>query len=87
MRPVRRPVPLRPSLLLPCLGRSERDERSGQLRLVTVEDSMSVVHRSEGRTPPASQALRSEIAIVCGIAGAALGGDNAGGVGRPGCRL
>jgi molybdopterin-dependent oxidoreductase alpha subunit len=61
-------------MILPCLGRTERDaQRSGE-QFVTVEDSMSVVHRSRGRNRPASPALRSEPAIVAGIARAALPG-------------
>ncbi len=61
------------SLILPCLGRSERDEQAGGPQFVTVEDSMSMVHASRGALPPASPALRSEPAIVCGIARATLG--------------
>ena len=57
------------ALLLPCLGRSEVD--GGQF--VTVEDSMSIVHRSQGVLPPASPELRSEPAIVAGIGRALLG--------------
>ena len=55
-------------ILLPCLGRTERDERDGVARRVTVEDSMSMVHASQGRIPPASSMLRSEVEIVAGIA-------------------
>jgi anaerobic selenocysteine-containing dehydrogenase len=39
---------------------------------ITVEDSMSMVHASRGSLPPASEHLRSEPAIVAGIAKAAL---------------
>jgi len=60
------------ALLLPCLGRSEVD--AGQF--VTVEDSMSMVHASQGVLPPASEHLRSEVAILCGL-GRALVGDRA----------
>ena len=60
-------------LLLPCLGRTEKDEQAGGLQFVTVENSMSVVHRSEGVLSPASAKLRSEVAIVCGLAQAVLG--------------
>ena len=55
------------ALILPCLGRSEQD--GGQF--VTVEDSMSMVHRSQGVLPPASPELRSEPWIVAQL-GAAL---------------
>ncbi len=61
------------SILLPCLGRSERDVQGGRPQFVTVENSMSVVHRSEGRLAPASPQLRSEPAIVAGLAEAVLG--------------
>ncbi len=61
------------ALILPCLGRSERDVQAAGPQFVTVENSMSVVHRSEGRLPPASAELRSEPAIVAGLARAALG--------------
>ncbi len=63
----------REALLLPCLARSERDVQAGGEQFVTVEDSMSVVHASRGRLTPASPALRSEPAIVAGLAAAALG--------------
>jgi molybdopterin-dependent oxidoreductase alpha subunit len=58
----------RRALILPTLGRTEKDtQRSGDQR-VTVEDSMSAVHASRGRLKPASEHLQSEVAIVCHIA-------------------
>jgi molybdopterin-dependent oxidoreductase alpha subunit len=66
-------LPGEESLLLPCLGRTERDVQSGGEQLVTVEDSMSSVHGSRGRLDPASPLLRSEVSIVVGIARALLG--------------
>jgi molybdopterin-dependent oxidoreductase alpha subunit len=60
------------ALILPCLGRTELDLQASGPQFVTVEDSMSVVHRSQGRLPPAGPALRSEVAIVCGLAQATL---------------
>jgi molybdopterin-dependent oxidoreductase alpha subunit len=60
-------------LLLPCLGRTERDVQRMGAQFVTVEDSMAQVHRSEGHLPPASPALLSEPAVVCGLARATLG--------------
>jgi len=61
------------ALILPCLGRSERDERRGLPQFVTVENSMGIVHTSEGRLPPASAILESEPAIVASIAARVLG--------------
>ncbi|MDQ3403534.1 MAG: FdhF/YdeP family oxidoreductase [Actinomycetota bacterium] len=66
----------RTALILPTLGRTERDTQRDKEQFVTVEDSMSVVHRSRGRLEPASAHLRSEVAIVCGIARALLGADH-----------
>ncbi|RIQ14503.1 FdhF/YdeP family oxidoreductase [Jiangella rhizosphaerae] len=56
------------SIILPCLGRTERDVQAGGEQFVTVEDSMSVVHASRGTLRPASDQLRSEVAIICGLA-------------------
>ena len=61
------------SIVLPCLGRTEADEQPGGLQFVSVENSMSLVHRSQGRTPPADPALRSEPRIVADMAAATLG--------------
>jgi anaerobic selenocysteine-containing dehydrogenase len=60
-------------LILPCLGRSEIDIQAQGPQFVTVEDSMSMVHRSQGVLAPASDELRSEPAIVAGLARALLG--------------
>jgi formate dehydrogenase major subunit len=62
------------ALILPVLGRSERDQTGGLDQRVTVEDSMSAVHSSRGPLQPASPLLRSEVDIVCSIAEATLGG-------------
>ncbi|MFF2510063.1 FdhF/YdeP family oxidoreductase [Streptomyces sp. NPDC058086] len=61
------------ALILPCLGRTEADLRPAGPQLVTVEDSMSMVHLSRGRLKPASEHLLSEVAIICRMARAALG--------------
>ena len=61
------------ALILPCLGRTEIDRTGGVAQRVTVEDSMSMVHASVGRLEPASPHLRSEVAIVCGLAERILG--------------
>jgi molybdopterin-dependent oxidoreductase alpha subunit len=56
------------ALILPCLGRTEIDIQSSGPQFVTVEDSMGVVHSSKGNLKPGSPLLKSEIAIVCGLA-------------------
>ncbi|WP_427306140.1 FdhF/YdeP family oxidoreductase [Cupriavidus sp. H39] len=62
----------RETYLLPCLGRTELDVQETGPQAVTVEDSMSMVHASAGKLAPASGLLRSEPAIVAGIATATL---------------
>ena len=66
----------RTGLILPSLGRTDKDVQSGRKQQVSVEDSMSVVHLSRGSLTPASDQLRSEVAIVCGIAQALFGPDH-----------
>ncbi|MFG2355781.1 FdhF/YdeP family oxidoreductase [Streptomyces sp. NPDC048521] len=61
------------ALILPTLGRTERDLQSGGEQFVTVEDSMGMVHASRGRLAPASPRLKSEPAIICGLARRVLG--------------
>jgi anaerobic selenocysteine-containing dehydrogenase len=60
------------SIILPVLGRTERDIQASGPQAITVEDSMSMVHASRGRLNPASEHLRSESAIVAGMAMATL---------------
>jgi molybdopterin-dependent oxidoreductase alpha subunit len=62
----------RETIVLPCLGRTERDLQRGGLQFVTVEDSMATIHGSQGRLEPASEKLRSEVAIVAGVARSTL---------------
>jgi molybdopterin-dependent oxidoreductase alpha subunit len=59
--------------ILPCLGRTERDEQASGVQSVTVEDSMSMVHASRGFLAPPSDRVRSEPWIVAGLAKATLG--------------
>ncbi|MBT2593821.1 FdhF/YdeP family oxidoreductase [Arthrobacter sp. ISL-72] len=58
----------RRALILPTLGRTEKDTQLTGDQRVTVEDSMSAVHASRGRLKPASEHLLSEVAIVCNLA-------------------
>ncbi len=61
------------ALILPCLGRTELDLQQGFPQFVTVENSMSVVHRSTGSLSPASNHLLSEPRIVARLAETVLG--------------
>jgi formate dehydrogenase major subunit len=63
------------ALILPCLARSDIDIQAGERQSITVEDSMSMVHASSGLVHPPSEHLKSEVAIVCGIAKATLQDD------------
>jgi molybdopterin-dependent oxidoreductase alpha subunit len=65
------------ALILPCLGRTERDMQASGEQFVTVEDTTGVVHQSRGVLEPASAQLRSEPAIVAGLAQATLAGRSA----------
>ena len=56
------------ALILPCLGRSEKDIQKKGVQFVSVENSMGVVHSSSGHLEPLSEALLSEPAIVAGMA-------------------
>jgi molybdopterin-dependent oxidoreductase alpha subunit len=69
-------VPGRKALILPTLGRTDRDIVDGRKQLVSVEDSMSMVHLSRGSLKPPSAELRSEVAIVCQLARTLLGPDH-----------
>lgn len=60
-------------LILPCLGRTERDVQPSGSQFVTVENSMGIVSRSEGKLKPASEQLLSEPRIVARLAEATLG--------------
>ena len=61
------------ALILPCLGRTDRDVQKAGEQFVTVENSMGIVHSSLGRLDPPSDDLLSEPAIVAQLAVATLG--------------
>ncbi|MFF3741095.1 FdhF/YdeP family oxidoreductase [Streptomyces sp. NPDC002566] len=64
------------ALILPTLGRTERDVQASGEQFVTVENSMSEVHTSRGRLRPASPLLLSEVAILSRLARRTLGGES-----------
>ena len=61
------------ALILPALGRTEVDLQETGAQFVSVEDSVCAVHASHGSVPPIGDAVRSEVAIVAGMARATLG--------------
>jgi len=60
------------ALILPCLGRTDKDHQASGEQGITVEDSMSMVHISYGMKEAGSPQLRSECAILAGMAQATL---------------
>ncbi|GAA1464885.1 FdhF/YdeP family oxidoreductase [Microbacterium thalassium] len=57
------------AIILPVLGRTDRDRRGGREQRVTVEDSMGAVHSSRGRLAPPSEDMLSEVAILARLCG------------------
>ncbi|WNG85893.1 FdhF/YdeP family oxidoreductase [Mycobacterium sp. ITM-2016-00317] len=66
----------RTALILPSLGRTDRDIQATGKQLVSVEDSMSMVHLSRGSLRPPGDHVRSEVAIVCQLARTVFGPDH-----------
>jgi len=62
------------ALILPCLGRSDKDILNGETQFVSCENSMGVIQKSKGNLDPVSDKLLSEPAIVCQLANATLAG-------------
>ncbi|MBY2943930.1 FdhF/YdeP family oxidoreductase [Rhizobium leguminosarum] len=58
--------------LLPCLGRLEIDNQATGPQAVSIESSVAHFHGSRGKATPASSHLRSEPAIIAGLAKATL---------------
>jgi len=64
--------PGKKSYILPCLGRTDEDKQAGGLQTVSIEDSFSNIHGSIGRRKAPSDEVKSELAIIAGIAKATL---------------
>ncbi|MDD7887289.1 FdhF/YdeP family oxidoreductase [Flavivirga sp. 57AJ16] len=60
------------ALILPCLGRAEKDYQKAGIQTQSVENSMGVVSSTKGILEPCSDKLLSEVAVVCNIAHATL---------------
>jgi molybdopterin-dependent oxidoreductase alpha subunit len=61
------------ALILPTLGRTDRDVQASGAQYITVENSMSEVSASRGKLEPASPDLLSEVAIISRLARRTLG--------------
>ncbi|MFC3810889.1 FdhF/YdeP family oxidoreductase [Lacihabitans lacunae] len=55
------------ALILPCLGRTDRDLQNEVSQYVTTENSMGVVQKSEGVLTPPSEHIMSEPAIIANL--------------------
>ena len=64
------------ALILPCLGRSEKDYQTSGQQFVSVENSMGIVHQSRGHLEPCFEKLLSETAIVANLANITLKSSN-----------
>lgn len=60
------------SFLLPCLARPEEDIQESGPQSVSIEDSFSHIYGSRGKRSPAAATLKSELAIIAGVAKALL---------------
>jgi len=67
----------RRAIILPTLGRTDRDRRGGREQRVSVEDSMGAVHSSRGRLSPPAEDMLSEVAIVSRLCALVFGSDAA----------
>jgi molybdopterin-dependent oxidoreductase alpha subunit len=61
------------ALVLPCLGRTDKDFQKSGEQFVTTENSMGVVQKSQGVLDPLSDDMMSEPAIVAHLAYTVLG--------------
>ncbi|MDV7106281.1 FdhF/YdeP family oxidoreductase [Vibrio sp. TH_r3] len=68
--------PGKDSLILPCYGRTDIDIQASGEQKITVEDSFSMVHASSGKMDVSAEKMRSEVAVLAGMAKATLGDTN-----------
>ena len=60
------------ALILPSMGRTDKYMKNGKSQFVSVENSMGVVHTTQGLLQPPSEFVESEPVIVANIAKATL---------------
>ncbi len=65
------------ALILPCLGRTDKDRQRTGEQFVSCESTTGVVAQSHGIVEPVVSDLKSEVAIVAGLANATLNGRSA----------
>jgi anaerobic selenocysteine-containing dehydrogenase len=61
------------AIILPCLGRAERDLHEGKVRVSSTEDSMGIINPTRGREEPVSPHLLSDTEILVRVAQATFG--------------
>ncbi len=64
------------ALILPCIGRAEREIQGGQLQLSSAEDSMGIVNPTRGSFDPISEHLLSDVEILVRLAAATFGDES-----------
>ncbi|WP_340199984.1 FdhF/YdeP family oxidoreductase [Ascidiimonas sp. W6] len=64
------------ALILPTFGRSEKDMKNGNLRFITIENSMGRVRQSKGLLKPTSEHIKSEPDIIAELAHTHFGKDH-----------
>ncbi len=62
------------SVIMPCMGRTEVDVQASGPQFTTVEDTLGVVSSSRGVLTPVSEHVKSEVAIIAGLAAATVSG-------------
>ena len=53
------------ALILPVIGRTERDVQGGRLQFVTSEDTVCTINMSHGELDPVAPGLLSDVSVIC----------------------
>ena len=64
----------REALILPVLGRTEKDVQNGLLQYVTAEDTVCRINSSRGELDPVAPGLLSDVSVICRLAERVLEG-------------
>lgn len=62
----------REALILPVLGRTEKDVQHGLLQYVTAEDTVCRINSSHGELDPVAPGLLSDVSVICRLAESVL---------------
>ena len=64
------------ALILPCIGRAEREIQGGQLQISSAEDSMGIVNPTRGSFDPISEHILSDVEILVRLAAVTFGDES-----------